>query len=74
MRSIPQYDILEERIMATKMNIAELDLVEAGTPDSQKVAVLDEPGLMGLRHAAIPVAGHGEIRVKSATLVFAART
>ena len=50
--------------MATKMNIAALDLVDAGTPGSQKVAVLDEPGTISMRHAAIPEAGHGEIRVK----------
>ena len=50
--------------MATKMNIAELDLVEVGTPGAQRVVVLDEPGKLSLRHALIPEPGHGEIRIK----------
>ena len=50
--------------MATKMDIAALELVEAGTPNLQRVAVLEEPGSIGMRHARIPEPGHGEIRIK----------
>ena len=50
--------------MATKMNIAELELVSSDTPGAQRVAVLDEPGSISVRHARIPEPGHGEIRIK----------
>jgi hypothetical protein len=35
-------------------NVAELDLVDAGTPGAQLVVVLDEPGKLSMRHALIP--------------------
>ena len=50
--------------MATKMDIAALDLVDAGTPGAQRVAVLEDPYKIGMRHARIPEPGHGEIRIK----------
>lgn len=53
--------------MATKMDIAKLDLVDeshAGQSGVQKVAVLEEIGKIGIRHAQIPEPGQGEIRVK----------
>ena len=50
--------------MATKMDIAQLDLVAAGTPNAQRVAVLEDIGQIDIRYARIPNPGHGEIRVK----------
>ena len=50
--------------MATHMNIAELELVDTSTPNSQRVAVLDRPGSITVRHARIPEPGHGEIRIR----------
>ena len=50
--------------MATRMNIADLELVPAGTPDSQRVAVLEEPYRITLHQARIPEPGPDEIRVK----------
>ncbi|MEM1357048.1 MAG: alcohol dehydrogenase catalytic domain-containing protein [Bacteroidota bacterium] len=50
--------------MASKMQIADLAFVAAGTPHSQQVAVLDEPGSISLKHALIPEPGDEEIRIK----------
>jgi threonine dehydrogenase-like Zn-dependent dehydrogenase len=50
--------------MATKMDIAALDLVELGTAGAQRVAVLEDPYKIGMRYARIPEPGHGEIRIK----------
>ncbi len=50
--------------MATKMDIAKLDLVPEGTPNAQRVAVLDEPYKLSLQWASIPEPGQGEIRIK----------
>ncbi|MEM9259720.1 MAG: alcohol dehydrogenase catalytic domain-containing protein, partial [Bacteroidota bacterium] len=50
--------------MASKMQIADLAFVAADTPNSQQVAVLDEPGSISLKHALIPEPGDEEIRIK----------
>jgi threonine dehydrogenase-like Zn-dependent dehydrogenase len=50
--------------MATTMSMAELKLVPANTPNSQKVAVLDAPRSISIKHALIPEPGDGEVRVK----------
>lgn len=50
--------------MATIMDAAALDLVPADTPGAQRVAVLDEPYRVSLRHAQIPEPGAGELRIK----------
>ncbi len=50
--------------MATKMQMAELRLVDAGHPNAQKVAVLSKPFDLSIAHAEIPEPGPGEIRVK----------
>lgn len=50
--------------MATRMTMAELELVDASHPNAQKVAVLNGPFDVSVAHAAIPEAGDGEIRVK----------
>ncbi|CAH1001259.1 putative zinc-type alcohol dehydrogenase-like protein YdjJ [Neolewinella maritima] len=50
--------------MASKMQIAELSFVPAGSPDSQPVAVLEAPGKIVLRYAKIPQPGPDEIRIK----------
>lgn len=50
--------------MATKMDAAKLDLVEAGTPGAQRVAVLQEPYRIEMRHARIPEPGPDEVRIK----------
>lgn len=50
--------------MPTQMEMAGLELVEKGTPDSQMVAVLNEPYDIGIRYARIPQPGDGEVRVK----------
>jgi threonine dehydrogenase-like Zn-dependent dehydrogenase len=50
--------------MPRKMTMAGLELVSPDKPDSQKVAVLREPGKLEIAHARIPQAGAGEIRVK----------
>ena len=46
------------------MTMAALELVEAGTPNSQRVAVMDAPGSLTMRHALIPEPLDNEIRVK----------
>lgn len=50
--------------MATKMEMADLKLVDKHTPNSQKVAVLNKPYDISLYYAQIPEPGDGEIRVK----------
>ncbi len=50
--------------MATTMQMAELELVDADHPDAQRVAVLQAPGKIEMAHARIPDPGDGEIRVK----------
>lgn len=50
--------------MATKMTMAELLLVDSNGPDTQKVAVLDEPYKMSVRNAKIPIPADDEVRVK----------
>lgn len=50
--------------MATRMTMAELELVDANHPNAQRVAVLDEPHKIRCAHAEIPHAGPGEVRVK----------
>ena len=50
--------------MATKMQLAKLEFVEEGTPGSQKVAVMDEPGKLSIRYSKIPEPGPYELRVK----------
>lgn len=50
--------------MATKMSMADLMLVDAEGPDTQKVAVLDRPGHMCICNARIPVPGPDEVRIR----------
>jgi len=50
--------------MATKMEMAALEYVPEGTPNSQRVAVLEEPGRLEIRHSLIPETGPHQIRVK----------
>jgi threonine dehydrogenase-like Zn-dependent dehydrogenase len=50
--------------MASTMSMAELKLVPANTPNSQKVAVLDAPRSISIKHALIPEPGDGEVRIK----------
>ncbi|MDI3311842.1 MAG: alcohol dehydrogenase catalytic domain-containing protein [Thermoanaerobacterium sp.] len=50
--------------MTTKMEMAEFEWVEKGTPNSQKVAVLNKPYDISIRYARIPEPGDGEVRVK----------
>jgi 2-desacetyl-2-hydroxyethyl bacteriochlorophyllide A dehydrogenase len=50
--------------MATKMTQADLKLIPAGQPNSQRVAILDSPRSLSLGYAEIPEPGDGEIRVK----------
>jgi len=46
------------------MNIADLELVPEGTPNSQRVAVLSEPYKIEMAHAAIPEPEVDEVRVR----------
>ena len=50
--------------MATRMTMADLQLVEPGTSGAQMVAVLQEPRQMVTAWATTPEPGPGEIRVK----------
>lgn len=50
--------------MATKMELADLELLDAPADDTQRVAVLEAPGRMSLSWAKIPEPGPGEVRVK----------
>ena len=50
--------------MATVMEMANLHLVPAGTPNSQKVAILYKPYEISIGYAEIPEPGDGEVRVK----------
>ncbi len=50
--------------MPNIMSIADLELVPEGTPNSQQVAVLQEPYRIEMAHAAIPEPGIDEIRIK----------
>ena len=51
-------------IMATKMQMADLQLVEYEGKDTQRVAVLDEPFKMSVQNAKIPTPKDNEVRVK----------
>jgi threonine dehydrogenase-like Zn-dependent dehydrogenase len=46
------------------MSVADLQLVPAGTHGSQKVAVLEAPRSISIRHARVPEPGDGEVRVR----------
>jgi threonine dehydrogenase-like Zn-dependent dehydrogenase len=50
--------------MPTKMELAKLEYVPKGTPNSQKVAVLEEPGKMSIYYSKIPEPNPYEVRVK----------
>lgn len=50
--------------MTTRMTQAPLTLVDPGQPNTQRVAVLEEPRRLSLRYAEIPEPGDGEIRIK----------
>jgi 2-desacetyl-2-hydroxyethyl bacteriochlorophyllide A dehydrogenase len=50
--------------MTSRMTQAALRLVDAGHPNSQRVAILDEPRRLSLAYAEIPKPGDGEVRVK----------
>ena len=50
--------------MATKMAMADLQLVDYEGADTQRVAVLDEPFKMSVRSARIPVPADNEVRVR----------
>ena len=50
--------------MARKMQVAELELVPAGTPGAQKVAVLNAPRDISVHYARIPEPGVDEVRVR----------
>ena len=50
--------------MATKMQMADLQLVEHEGKDTQRVAVLDEPFKMSVQNAKIPTPKDNEVRVK----------
>lgn len=50
--------------MPTIMTQAALELVEAGTPGAQSVAVLERQEFLAMRHALIPEPGPHEVRVK----------
>jgi L-iditol 2-dehydrogenase len=46
------------------MELAALDLVDSDGPDTQMVAVLFEPGRIGMARARIPEPGPGQLRIK----------
>ncbi len=50
--------------MATRMTMADLQLVDPGTPGAQMVALLQEPRHMTTAWATTPEPGPGEVRVK----------
>jgi len=50
--------------MATRMSMADLKLKSPGEPNTQRVAVLREPGRIEQAWAEIPEAGDGEVRLK----------
>jgi len=50
--------------MATKMQMAELELVDESHPNAQKVAVLNAPYDISIAYAAIPETAPDEIRLK----------
>lgn len=50
--------------MASQMSMASLELVPAETPNSQRVAVMDKPGYLSIKHALIPEPADNEIRIK----------
>lgn len=49
--------------MPTSMKQPPLELVPAGTPGAQRVAVLEAPGRLAVAHARVPEAGPHEVRV-----------
>ncbi len=50
--------------MASKMQLAKLEFVDAESPGSQKVAVMDKPGTLSIRYSKIPEPEPHEVRVK----------
>lgn len=50
--------------MPTKMAFAELNYVKEGSPNSQRVAILEKPFKMSLAYAEIPEPGDGEVRIR----------
>lgn len=50
--------------MASIMNIAEMNFVEKGVPNSQKVVVLEEPYNLKMYYAQIPEPDIDEVRIK----------
>lgn len=50
--------------MASKMQLADLKIVPENYPDSQRIAVLNEPYKISMAHAEIPEPSEDEIRVK----------
>ncbi len=50
--------------MATRMSMAELELLEAPAENTQRVAVLDRPGKLTLSYARVPEPGDGEVRIR----------
>lgn len=50
--------------MATKMQMADLQLVDYDGADTQRVAVLDKPYTLTVRNAKIPLPQDNEVRVK----------
>ncbi len=50
--------------MPTKMELAKLEFVPKGTPNSQKVAVLEEPGKLAIYYSNIPEPDPYQVRVK----------
>jgi threonine dehydrogenase-like Zn-dependent dehydrogenase len=50
--------------MATKMEMADLELVTAEHPNAQKVAVLNAPYDISIAHARIPEPDPDEIRLR----------
>ncbi|MCC5806962.1 MAG: alcohol dehydrogenase catalytic domain-containing protein [Opitutales bacterium] len=50
--------------MPAKIMMTDLERVEPGRPEAQRIAVMREFGKLELEHARIPQAGDDEIRVK----------
>jgi threonine dehydrogenase-like Zn-dependent dehydrogenase len=50
--------------MAQQMTQAPMTLVDAGHPNVQRIAILEEPRRLSLKYAEIPEPGDGELRIK----------
>lgn len=50
--------------MPSIMTTPALQLVDAATPGAQRVAVLEKPGVIAMRHAAVPVPNDDQVLVK----------